>query len=267
MSAFFEYEFLLRALVAGLLAGFLAPLVGQFLVVRRLPLLADTLAHVSLLGVSVSLVAGLPPLLGAGVFVVIMSAAMEKLRKSSGISGESVLALFLSGALALALIVASFSPQKTAGLYSYLFGSLTTVSSHELWLLTGLSLLVFVTVAFFYKQFILVSWQEDLAEASGLRSGRLGLLLTVLAALVVVVSLRVVGVLLMGALMVVPVNAVMLFRQGFTRTLLGSVAVSLLSVWLGLWLSLRLDLPPGAVIVAVCLVLFVLSLSIKKIGN
>lgn len=262
---FFEYDFLLRSLLAGLLAGFIAPLVGQFLVVRRMPLLADTLAHTSLVGVAGALILGVSPLLGAGVVAILAALGMEKVRTSGKVSGESVLALFLSGGLALAIVLASFTSQQSVGLFSYLFGSITSVSSGDLWLMLFLAMVSFVVIGLFFRQLVLVSWQEELAEANGLRSRLLSGLLLVLSALAVVLSLRVVGVLLIGALMVIPVNMAMLFKKGFLWTSLVSILVSLFSVVAGLWLSYHLNLPPGALIVIICLVLFGLSFSIKKI--
>lgn len=262
---FFQYDFLFRALLAGLLAGVLAPLIGQFIVVRRMPLLADTLAHVSLVGVAGALYFGLSPLVGAGVAAILAALGMEKLRSSGGLSGESVLAVFLSGGLSIALLIASLSPAKSAGLFSYLFGSISTVSSSDLWFMLGLGLCSLLLVAVFYRQFLVVAWQEELAEANGLRSKLLSLTTIILAALAVVVSLRVVGVLLIGALMVIPVNLAILAGQGFLRTMGLSILASIISVVLGLWLSFQLDLPSGAMIVLVSLVLFAIGLSIKKI--
>lgn len=262
----FEYAFLQKALLAGILAGLAAPLLGQFLVVRRMPLLADTLSHVSLVGVAAALALGVNPLLGAGVFALFSGFAMERLRQSRRISSDSTLALFLSGGLALAVLVASFSPVKNAGLFSYLFGSLVTVSSVDLWVMLGILLVLACCVAVAFRQLVLVSFSEELAEANGLRSKTYSLGIVLLAALAVVVSLRVVGVLLIGALMVIPVSAAMQAGMGFMRTLVLSVVLSLVSVVAGLWLSFVLDLPSGAMIVVSALVIFIGSLIYKKIA-
>lgn len=257
--AFFEYAFLFRALVAGLLAGLLAPIVGQFLVVRRLSLLADTLAHVSLVGVAAGMLLGNVPLLGAAIVAIVGSVGMEYLRQSRGLSGESVLAMFLSGGLATAVVIASFSGSKSAGLFSYLFGSITTVSQTDVWAIFIVAVVVLALVAIFYKQLVFTSWSEELAEANGLRSGVYGYVLVILAALSVVVAIRIVGVLLIGALMVIPVNAAIQYGLGFARTLLLSTTFSLVSVAAGLWTSYRFDFPSGGMIVIVALLIFVCS--------
>ena len=159
---FLQYEFLTRALMAGMLIGLLAPIVGLFLVVRRFSLLADTLSHVSLLGVALALFFKLPLFLGALAGSLLGGVGMEWLRRSGRVMNEAVLALFLSGSLAAALVFLASVQGVNLSLFSYLFGSITTVSEFDLWWLLALVLLVIIFLILTYRKLFLVALDEDL---------------------------------------------------------------------------------------------------------
>jgi zinc transport system permease protein len=264
MLEIFQYDFMVRAFAAGLIIGLLAPVVGIFLVVKRYSLLADTLSHVSLVGVAAGVLFGFNPIGGALVASTIAAFGMEKLREKRQIFGESVLALFLSGSLAIALILLSLSNGLNVNIFSYLFGSITTVSASDLWIIGIFGAAVIVTVKILFKKLFLISFDEELAKANGLAVGVLNILLMVLAAIAVALSMRVVGTLLVGALMVIPVLTAIQFGKSFSKTLVLAVLTSLISVIVGLFSSFYLSLPSGAAIVACALVLFGFSLLKEK---
>jgi zinc transport system permease protein len=263
MLEIFQFDFMIRAFVAGIVIGLIAPTIGIFLVVRRYSLMADTLAHVSLAGVAIGLLTKLNPLL-TGIAVPVLAAIfIEKLRTIKKISGESLLALFLSGSLAVAIVLLSIAKGFNANLFSFLFGSISTVVPEDLYLIVGLGVLVLITIVALYKELFSVSFDDELAEASGIPAERFNLVLTILAAVAVSLAMRIVGVLLIGALMVIPVIAAIQFERSFLQTLLLSIAFSLSSVFSGLFLSFYLDLASGGTIVVVALGIFLLSL-LKK---
>lgn len=264
MLDIFQYNFLVRAFEAGIAIGVIAPLIGMFLVVRRYSLLADTLAHTSLAGVAIGLLLRINPVLSAIVLSVVASLGIEQLRASRRVFSESVLALFLSGSLAVAVVILSLAKGFNAGLFGYLFGSIGTVSQTDVWVIVALAVMVFLNVVLLYKELFFISFDEELAQASGLPVRRLNFTIVLLAAITVALSIRIVGVLLIGALMVIPVISAMQYGRGFRATLILAVTFSLLSVLLGLFASYYFNLASGGAIVLVALILFLVSLVVSK---
>jgi zinc transport system permease protein len=264
MLEIFEYGFMVRAFTAGIIISVIAPLIGIFLVVRRYSLLADTLAHVSLAGVAVGLLTKNNPAFTAIFFSVIGAFGIEKLRGTKKMFGESALALFLWGGLAVAVVIISMAKGFNVSLFSYLFGSITTVTPVDLKLVAILGTAILLLVTTCYKELFFVSFDEELAEVSGINSGRFNLILVIMAAVTVSLSMRIVGVLLIGALMVIPVITAMQFHRSFKQTLLLSVFISMISVVAGLYLSYYFDLASGGTIVLTALTLFLTGLFINR---
>lgn len=260
----FQFDFMVRAFVAGIATATLAPVIGMFLVVRRYSLIADTLAHVSLLGVALGTFFHIHPLLAAFFTAVVASVGIERLRAGKHMFGDAILALFLFGSLAGAIVLMSLTQGLDANLLHVLFGSVSTVSSTDLLFILPLTLLAFVAALFSYRKLFLISLDEDLARTSGVKAGFYNLLLVVLTALVVVIAMRVVGILLIGALMIIPVLAAMQYRISFRHTFLLAIAFSLVSMVAGLFLAYYFDLPSGGVVVLLALLVFVCSLIIGK---
>jgi zinc transport system permease protein len=264
MPGLFHYDFIVRAFEAGLITAIVAPLIGMFLVVRRYSLMADTLAHISLVGVAIGLLTNLNPVLCSLVTTAVASVGIERLRESRKIFGESVLALFLSGGLAVAVVLISLSHGFSVNLVSYLFGSITTVSPTDVYVIAGAGLLILAIMATLYKEFFFVSFNEELAAANGLNVRAFNILLITITAVTVSLSMRIVGILLIGALMIIPVVSAIQFRLSFLRTLLTAVAISIVSVVSGLFASYYLNLATGGTIVVVALLIFCLSLIINR---
>ncbi len=265
MLELFQYDFMIRAFIAGIIIAIIAPLIGIFLVVRRYSLVADTLAHVSLVGVAAGLLFQLNPVLTALVTTVVASLGIEKLRSSKKLFEESVLAMFLSGSLATALILISLGRGLNANLFSFLFGSITTVTSTDIWTILGLGIFTIFLVKLLYKEFFFISFDEELAKVQGLNVSLLNTLLITLAAVTISLSMRIVGILLTSALMIIPVLTAMLWTKSFRTSLLLSEVFSLASVLIGLLSSYFLNLSTGGTIVEVTLLFFVLSWIIKQI--
>ncbi|OGH66580.1 MAG: hypothetical protein A3B90_00915 [Candidatus Magasanikbacteria bacterium RIFCSPHIGHO2_02_FULL_41_13] len=264
MLEIFQYDFMIRAFQAGLIVACIAPAIGAFLVFRRYSYMADTLGHVSLLGVVFGVLAGLPPLLGALVVSVIFSFGIDTLRQNKKLFAESVLSLFLSGSLALALVIASFLKGFARDFNSFLFGSITTVTSEDIWVIGILGFLILSSITLLYKKFFLITLDEELAAAEGLKVRMYNLIMIFLSALTVALSLRIVGVLLIGALMVVPVMAATQIGKSFFKTIVWAIFISLLSTLFGLVFSYYLNTPSGAMIVLFTIVFFLFSLLFSR---
>jgi len=256
MLNIFEYGFILRGLEAGIIIALIAPLIGIFLVLRRYSLIADTLSHVSLAGVAIGLILQIHPITTALLSTLVSSIFIEKLRMSRKIYGESALALFVSGSLALAIVLISLAQGFSVGLFNYLFGSLVTVKQEEVYLIAGVGLFVVVLISLFYKELIYVTFDEETATVSGIPTRFINFLLITLVALTVSLAIPVVGVLLISALIVIPVISALQFRKSFTTTILFAEVFSLISVVLGIIVSFYLNLSTGGVIVLIAVLLF-----------
>ena len=256
MPEVLQYGFMQRALLAGVLIGSIAPVVGVFLVLRRLSLIADTLAHVSLAGVAVGLLLGAYPLAGALAAALLGAVGIERLR--GGLGGETALAIFLSGGLAVAVVVIGLADGFTVGLFPYLFGAITAVQPRDLWVTFLLGLGVVGAVAVFYKELFAITFDAEGARVQGLPVEGLNLLFTSMVAVTVVVAMRVVGILLTSALIVIPAATALRLARSFRSALVVAVACSLLTVLGGLAASFYLDVPASGAIVLGGILLFLL---------
>lgn len=259
MLAIFSYDFMIRALLAGLTVGVVAPLIGTFLVAKRYALIADSLAHVSLAGVALGLMLGTSPLLGALGVAVAVAFIIERLRVAGRLTGEMALAMFLSSGLAIAVVLIGLVKTIHVDLFAYLFGSITTVSSADLWVIMPLGLLVAAIILLLYKELAYVAFDDESARVSGLPTKLLGQTLIILAAITVVLALRIVGGLLIGALTVIPVAAALQVARSLRGVLLWAVAFGLLAVIVGLFAAFYLNLAAGGAIVIIALITFLIA--------
>lgn len=264
MLNLFHYDFMIRAFVAGLAIALIAPVIGQFLVVRRYALIADTLAHISLLGVAIGLLLGLNPILTAIVVSILSAFGLEFLRAQKRLSGEMVLALTISGSLALAVVLMGLVKGAKVDFFSFLFGSITTVTLVDLATILSLGALIVAIVFRFYKPLFVISFDEELAATDGINVHTVNLLLIILSAATVSVAMRVVGILLTSALMVIPVLTAFQFGKGFKKTMALAIGFSVFSVVVGLFSSYYFDLASGGTIVLVALALFAGSLGVNR---
>lgn len=258
----FSYDFMQRAFVAAALVGLVAPLIGGFLVQRRLALLGDGMGHVALTGVGLAFMFGTAPLISALVAAGVGAFLIEYIRGRSRTAGDLALALLFYSGIAGGVLFASLAPGGASGmLNSYLFGSLSTVSAGDVWLLVGMSALIVLVLGTLGRELFAVAIDQDSAQLQGIRVRAMSVLLSVLAAVVVVVGMRVVGLLLVSAIMVVPIAAAQQVTRSFRSTLaLGSVIGTCAAV-AGLVSSFYVAIPPGPTIVLFALAGFaVLSL-------
>ncbi len=264
LPEFLEYGFMHRAFAAGAMTALICPAIGVFLVPRRLSLIADTLAHVALAGVALGLFLGISPVLGALVVTLAGAVGMERLRSRGALQGDAALAVFLSGGFALAVVLISLAQGFNADLFAILFGSILTVSPTDVWLIMALGALVIATVGTFYKQLLAITLNEDLARTSGVPVGALNLVLTILTALTTVVAMRMVGVLLVSAMIVIPTLTGFALGRSFRKATAIAIGMALLSVLLGLIAAYYLRLAAGGAVVLTALLLFALASLVRR---
>jgi zinc transport system permease protein len=260
MFEIFEYGFMVRAFIAGTAIALIAPMIGTFLVLKRFSLFADSLAHVALAGVAIGILAGIYPVFTAVITCVLAAVLMEKLRSSSKVYSDSALSLFLSGSLAIALVLISLAKGFNVNLFGYLFGSITAVQNEDVMIIVSLSAMVVLLMICFYKEFFYIAFDEESAKVSGIPVKGINLLLMSMAAVTVSLSMRVVGILMVGALMVIPVLTALQIARSFKNTFFYGILCSLLSVFAGLILSYYLDIIAGGAIVICALLLFIVAL-------
>lgn len=265
MLELFQHSFMVRALIAGALVGVICPALGTFLVLRRLALIADTLAHVALAGVAVGLVTGTSPFIFAIIASTLAAGAIEWLRSTGRVLGDVALALFLYAALAVAIVLISLDHGLNANLFSFLFGSILTVTATDLWLIGGLAVVVLLTVLVFYPELLQTTFDQELATVSGLRVRWVNLLLAVLTGVTVALAMRIVGVLLVGALMVIPVIASLQISRGFRTTVVVAVVLGLVAVIIGLVAAYYLSLAAGGAIVLAALVVLLWAVVVRGV--
>lgn len=264
MLDIFQYGFVLRGLEAGMIVALIAPLIGIFLVLRRYSLIADTLAHVSLAGVALGLLLNISPILSALGVTIVSSLGIERLRTTKRIYGESALALFLSGSLAVATILLSLGHGFNTNLFNYLFGSIVTVTQTDVYTIAILALIVVAVLTAFYKELVYITFDEESAQVGGIPTRRINTLLIVLAALTISLSIPIIGILLIAALIVIPVIAALQLRKSFAQTILYAEGISLFSVLAGIFTSFYLDLSTGGTIVLIMLAIFLLIMAYKN---
>ena len=247
-------EFMRLALVSAVLVGLVAPAVGVFLVQRRLALMGDGIGHVALTGVALGFLLGTAPVLTAVVVATIGAVVIELVRQQGRTSGDVALALMFYGGIAGGVLLIGLSEDgSNASLLSYLFGSLTAVSPQDVVVIAALSGVLLLALAVFGRQLFAVCHDEEHARVMGLPVRALNLLLAVLAALTVTVAMRVVGLLLVSALMVVPVATAQQLVRGFRSTVVVALAVGVVAAVSGVFGSYYADTAPGALIVVVAL--------------
>ena len=259
-----QYEFMQRALLAGVLIALLASISGTFIVLKRYSMMSETLAHSALVGIAVALVAGYNPLWMAVAVAILSSWLIEYLRSSFSLYSDAILSILLSGSLAVAVIIVSLGGAFNNSLFSYLFGSILAVSDDDVLAIFGFGTVALALLLLFAKELYFIAYDEEVAKTSGLKVKFLNYLLVTVVAIIIALSIRVVGSLLIGALMVIPTVAALQYRVGFLHTMLLSVFFAILSVISGMTLSFYFSLPSGATIVICVLFLFVFALMTNK---
>jgi len=266
MLEILQYSFMQRALAGGILIAILCSAIGVFLVLRRMAMLGDGLAHISFGGIAAGMFFNVYPVLSALLFSVASAVGIQKL-KSMKVYGDSAIAIFFSFGLALGVVLVSLSHGFNTDLMSYLFGSILSVSEADIALILVVGILTLCVLALFYKELFYITFDEESAKTSGVPVERLNTVLLVLTAIAVVLSMRIVGILLVSSLIAIPASVALPLSKSFRQAIFGSIAVSVASVVLGLFLAYYFDLAAGGAVVLVLVAAFAAMLAYRKISN
>jgi zinc transport system permease protein len=255
-----DYDFMQRALLASLLVGVTAPVVGIYLVQRRLALIGDGMGHVALTGVAIGLLTGTAPVFTALIFAVAAAILIELLRARGRATADVLLAVIFYGGIAGGVVLIGLSPGGSAAkLNAYLFGAITTTSAQDLVVFAALAIVVLLVAVGLAPRLFAVSNDEEYARASGMNVLGLNLLLAVLTATTVVISMRVVGLLLISALMIVPNAVAQQIARSFRGSMLIAATVGVSVSVTGTASSYYLETPSGGTIVLLAVAVFIVA--------
>ncbi|GAB6098714.1 zinc ABC transporter permease ZurM [Halanaerocella petrolearia] len=264
MLDIFTYSFMQRAFIVGNIVAVICPLIGVFLVLKRLSLIGNTLSHVALAGVALGMILGVYPVYMALLVSVVAALGIEKLRESYQDYAELSLSIMLATGLGMATILISLS-NNNSGIFGYLFGSISLVTKQDLLAIIPLAIIIIGVVFYFYYGFIFLTFSEVEARLAGVPVTLLNTLFIILVAVTISISMRIIGGLLVASLLTLPVAAGLQLASSFKETIIYSVFSGLLAVNFGLVTSFYQDLAPGGTIILASVVWLLVIIGYRQI--
>jgi len=262
----FGYAFMQKGIIVGAAIAIICSLMGIFLVLRRYSLFGDALSHMAFGGISLGLFSGIYPLWTAYTVSILGALGMTKLRKSTKISGDAAIAVLLVSGFGIGVLLISATGGFSVDLFSFLFGSILLISDEDTILILTISAGVVASLALLRKKLLHFAFDEEQARVSGLNVDRLNYVFVIIAGITVITSMRLVGILLISALIVLPNITSMLLGKSFKQTVIISILISIFSVVFGIVLSYYLDLAPSGTIVMISVAILVVTLCAKYLG-
>jgi len=262
-----QYEFMRNALIAGLLAAVACGIVGVYVVVKRVVFISGGIAHASFGGIGLGYFLGINPILGAMFFTIASALGMGLVTKRTRLHEDAAIGILWAMGMALGIIFTGLAPGYAPDLFSYLFGNILTVPAFDLILMLILDAVIIILVLLFYKELLLLSFDEEFSTVAGVPTERLYLLLLCLIALTVVVLIRVVGIILVIALLTIPAALARQFTHSIKKMMFFSILAGAVFTFSGLWLSYLLDLASGATIILVSGIILFISFGVSKLCN
>ncbi|MCE7794246.1 metal ABC transporter permease [Salipaludibacillus sp. CUR1] len=268
-----QLTFLERGVIAGFIIGLICPVIGSFLLVRRMTIISEGLSHITLTGIaagvflsqSVVYLGFINPLYTGLIFSLAGSLLVEKLRQIYKHFQELAIPIILSSGIGLSAILISVTPSNTTEWFNFLFGSIVTVSLSDLGFIFSTGVIMLVLLGMFYKEMLSISFDQEFAATSGISVRKMNFLFAVLIALVISMSMKVIGILLVGAMVTLPVAASIQFAKSFRQVVLIGILIGELSVLGGVMLSIYFNIATGGMIVVTGVFLLILTMLIKKI--
>lgn len=264
MFSIFQYDFMQRAFIVGLLIAIITPCIGVIVVLKRLSMIGDSLSHNSLAGVAAGLAFGVNPILGAVVFSVAAAFGIERIRKSFPRYSEIAIAVIMSTGIGLAGILSGFV-KNSASFSSFLFGSIVAITDFELYIVIGLSTVVILSAILLYKELFYITFDEESARLAGVPIKTINFIFTLLTAITISISARTVGTLVISSLMVLPVASAMQIAKSYKQTVIFAVIFAIIFTVSGLYISYYADFKPGGTIVIVGVITLICVLVYKNV--
>ncbi len=265
LATLWSYGFMRNALLAGVLVSIACGIIGTLVVLNRIVFISGGIAHAAYGGVGIAYFLGADPVLGAVGFSLLSSLAMGLVHRKEGQRADTIIGVMWAIGMAIGIIFLSLSPGYKADLMSYLFGSILAVSTMDLWLMAGIALLSLVFMLLFYRQLLALSFDQTFATVRNVPVGPLYLAMITLIGLTVVIAMRVVGLIMVIALLTIPPAIANLYLKDMRAIMAVSAALSMLFCTVGLIISYVLNFPSGAVIILVAGLAYVLAALIRSL--
>ena len=265
LTSLWSYTFMRNALFAGVLVSIACGIIGTLVVLNRIVFISGGIAHAAYGGVGIAYYLGMDPVMGAVGFSLLSSLAMGLVHRKEGQRADTIIGVMWAIGMAIGIIFLSLSPGYKADLMSYLFGSILAVSTMDLWLMAGIALLSLAFTLLFYRQLLALSFDQTFATVRNVPVGPLYLAMITLIGLTVVIAMRVVGLIMVIALLTIPPAIANLYLKDMRAIMALSAALSVLFCTLGLIISYVLNLPSGAVIILVAGLAYVLAALIRSL--
>ena len=266
MLEIFQYEFIRNAIIAGVLASLACGIMGVYVVTKKIVFISGGIAHASFGGIGLGYLVGINPVLGATLFTLASAIGIGVVSKRTKLPEDTAIGLIWTIGMALGILFIGLSPGYAPDLFSYLFGNILTVPLFDLFLMLILDIIIIILVFLFYKEFLAISFDEDFSTVAGIPVEALYLLMLCMVALTVIVLIRVVGIILVIALLTMPASLARQFSYNIRNMMIWSVISGIIFVMGGLWLSFILDLPSGATIILFGGVVLIIIYALKKLG-
>lgn len=263
MLEFLQYQFMQNAVIAAILVSVACGIVGSYIVIKRIVFISAGISHASFGGIGLGYLLGVNPVLSAIPFSVLSAVGIGAMNEEGNVSEDTAIGILWSVGMALGIIFVGLSKGYAPDLFSYLFGSILTVPQYDLIIMLALDLVIVATVFIFRREFLAISFDEEFAHVVGMPAKSLYILLLCLVALSVVVLIKVVGVILVIALLTIPAAISKQFTHNLNRLMLLSIITGIVLTLIGLWLSYVFNLASGATIVLMLGVAFVIAALLK----
>ncbi len=260
----FQYEFMRNALAAGIAAALLCGIIGIYIILNRIVFISDGIAHAAFGGIGLGYFLGLDPLAFGVVSAIATAIGIGMVSSRSKVSEDTAIGVFLATGMALGVMLMSLSKGYAKDLFGYLFGNILAVTQADVAMISALTLAILVLVIALYKEFLVLSFDPVYAEAVGLPVRKLRLLLLCMVAFSVVMLIKIVGIILLIALLTVPGAISRQYMKGLPGIIVGSVILGMVFVIIGLFVSYLLDVPSGATIILTAACVFFISTLISR---
>ncbi len=260
-----QYDFMINALLAGLLASIACGIVGVYVVTKRIVFISGGIAHASFGGIGLGYFVGISPVIGAMIFSVASALGIGLVSRRTRLPEDTVIGILWATGMALGIVFIGLTPGYAPDLFSYLFGNILTVPRSDLILMAALDAVIVITVIALYKEFLAISFDEEFSTVTGIPVEALYLLLLSMIALTVVVLLRVVGIILVIALLTIPAALARQFTSSLRTMMLLAILFGAILTFGGLWVSYLLDLASGATIILLSGIAMLIIIGVSRL--
>ncbi|MDD3567513.1 MAG: metal ABC transporter permease [Bacteroidales bacterium] len=265
LANFFQYQFVVNAFVAALLIAVAAGMVGSYIVAKRLVFLSGGITHASFGGIGIAYFLGVNPLVGAAAFAVLSAFGVEALSQRMAVREDSAIGILWSVGMAIGIFFIYLTPGYSPNLMTFLFGSILTVSSTDIWLLLTLNIVMVAFFLLFYRSILYLAFDSDFAKTQRIPVKTFSYILKGFLALTIVLSIRMVGIILLISLLTIPPTTANLFTKKFNQIIFASMGIGFIGAIGGLLLSYNMNVPSGATIIMVLVAIFAVAKLFKQI--